>query len=157
MDVSPLSREVEPPIRTITARRSLLPSSYSRTVNSVPCGSPATRVTIRACRVPLMRHEWGRPCHSAGGTTSACPECKARQLDHVPIWLKPINCVWLVPDNDVYRQFTCVDHTIQPSPLTALQLAASQSASHEDDQPETSRGYIVRVLQTNPLPEKPYP
>jgi hypothetical protein len=33
--------------------------------------------------------------------------------------------LWLVRLNDVYQQFTCVSHTITPSPLTALVLAVT--------------------------------
>jgi hypothetical protein len=33
--------DVSTPIRTITARRSLSPTSHTRTANSVPYGSPA--------------------------------------------------------------------------------------------------------------------
>jgi len=51
---------VSTPIRTITARPSLCPSSLTRTVNSVPCGPPASQTalaTIRAYRVPGMSHD----------------------------------------------------------------------------------------------------
>ena len=36
--------DVSTPIRTITARRSLFPSSHTRTINSVPRGSPASQL-----------------------------------------------------------------------------------------------------------------
>lgn len=33
--------------------------------------------------------------------------------------------LWLHAVDGVYQQFTCVNHTTQPSPLTALSLAVS--------------------------------
>ena len=56
MEVCPLSREVmllrgSTSIRLITSRRSLSPSSFTRTSHSVPCGSPAPWADLRAYHV----------------------------------------------------------------------------------------------------------
>lgn len=53
-EVCPLSGTgmFHPVIRTITARRSLFPSSLTCTPNSFPYGSPAHRAEIQAYRVP---------------------------------------------------------------------------------------------------------
>ena len=34
----------------------------------------------------------------------------------VPFWLKPLSILWLGAHHDVYREFTCVHHTIHPAP-----------------------------------------
>ncbi len=51
---------VSTPIRAITARHSLFPSSHTRMINNVPYGSSASRTalaTIRAYHVPGMSHD----------------------------------------------------------------------------------------------------
>jgi len=50
--------DVPTPIRTITARHSLFLQSHTRTANSSPRGSPATRAAIRAYHVPYLSHDW---------------------------------------------------------------------------------------------------
>jgi hypothetical protein len=51
---------VPTPIRIITIRHSLFPSSHTCTANSVPCGSPTGPegpVAIQAYHVPGMSHD----------------------------------------------------------------------------------------------------
>lgn|GEM_PF-2557088 len=51
---------VSTPVRAITARHSLFPSSHTRMINNVPYGSSASRTalaTIRAYHVPGMSHD----------------------------------------------------------------------------------------------------
>ena len=76
--------DVSIPIRAITARRSLPPTSLTRITHSVPCGSPAEvnspSAVIRAYCVPCTLHDWVRVCLSAGGPVATCPELQARQL-----------------------------------------------------------------------------
>jgi hypothetical protein len=75
---------VATPIRPITDRLSLAPSSCPRCRMSAPCEAPTPKGRQRAYRVPQVYHEWFRSRLSAGGATSACDEFGAPQLDHVP-------------------------------------------------------------------------
>jgi len=118
---------VSTPIRTITARRSLFPSSHTRTINSVPYGPPASQTalaTIRAYHVPGMSHDWLRFCLFPGGlmTTQSdlstdCPTAHrlvnaTQQLRHRII-------------NEVYQQFTYINLTNQPCSSTPSLLGVS--------------------------------
>ena len=104
------------PIRLITGRPSLAPSSCTRTVINVPYELPTLWGTVRAYQVPLMQPDGLGPlCPpvtlSAHGTRMYSPctrhsACLARACQHL----------WLLTTNDVYREFACAGHTIHPCP-----------------------------------------
>jgi len=125
--------DVSTPIRTITARRSLSPTSHTRIANSVPCGSPAwadcTRAAIRAYHVPCALHDWVRACLSTGGITTTCPDHSAGQ----PATYLLVNAyqqLWHFNTRDVYQQFTYITHTSQPGSSTPLLLGVSAISPH---------------------------
>src|SRR5947209_14787460 len=118
MEVCPLSWGVmsppsSTPIRSITGRPSLAPSSCTRCPLGVPYGPLSPRGGQWAYHVPRQFHD---------GVGSACPpvimvsatgECRAP----VPItYLLVQACqhLWLVDCNDVYQRFTCVSPDHQP-------------------------------------------
>jgi hypothetical protein len=51
------------------------------------------------------------------------PSYKRRATRYVAFWLKPVSIFGLFARDDVYQQFTCVSHTVQPSAPSALMLA----------------------------------
>jgi hypothetical protein len=76
-EVSPLARGVmssdgSTPIRPVTGRRSLAPSSHARLCIGRPCGSPTPKGQRRVYHVPPMYREKVRSRLSAGGASSAC-------------------------------------------------------------------------------------
>ena len=75
---------VPTPIRPITGRRSLAPSSSTRCPVGAPCGVPTPKGRQRAYHVPQVYQRWFRSRLSAGGATSACSEFGAPQPDHMP-------------------------------------------------------------------------
>src|SRR5262245_16169246 len=74
------------PIRPVTGRRWLAPSSSTRRLMGSPHGSLSLSGRRRAFHVPLMYLGWGRSRLSAGGPPSAPRKFGARGPDHVPIW-----------------------------------------------------------------------
>ena len=83
--------DVSTPIRPVTGRLSLPPSSFTRR----PVGSPHGRPTLaggrRADHVASQESSWVRPHLDAGGTSSAPDEFAASGPGHVPFWSKPVS------------------------------------------------------------------
>ena len=85
---------------------------------------------------------------------SAFPDVKETTSPHT-ILVRAIKQLKLVAVDGVYQQFTCVNHTAQPSVSSACcwqnpdHDLATIFGSEED--------YIVRELRTTPLPVMHYP
>jgi hypothetical protein len=83
-----MSPQGSTPIRPITGRRSLAPSSFTRCPLRLPCGSPSCGVQHRKTtglpRSAGGTHGWLRSRLFAGGTPSASEEFGASEPDHVP-------------------------------------------------------------------------
>ena len=77
------------PIRPLTGRRSLPPSSFTRSPIDSPCGSSSLAGGLRAYHVASRKPAWVRFCLDAGGSSSAPDEGTASGPDHVPFWSKP--------------------------------------------------------------------
>ena len=94
-EVGPLSRGVmsprSTPIRPITGRPSLPPSSFTRRPVGSPCGWPTLAGGLRAYHVASQESSWVRPRLDAGGTSSAPGEFAASGPGHLPFWSKPIS------------------------------------------------------------------
>ena len=151
-EVCPLSRGVmcSTPIRPITGRPSLPPSSFTRRPVGSPCGWPSLAGGRRAYHVASQESSWVRPRLYAGGTSSAPEEFGASGPGHVPFGPSlsaPLACLCLRR----LRRFTWVDHTTRPWSPTAVVLAVAISAraliatlAGEDT--------LSRGLRTPPLP-----
>jgi hypothetical protein len=72
------------PIRPITGRRSLPPSSFTRSPIDSPCGSSSLAGGLRAYHVASREHAWVRSRLDAGGSSSAPGEIGAPGPGHVP-------------------------------------------------------------------------
>src|SRR6266436_1619924 len=73
------------PIRPVTGRPSLPPSSFTRSPIGPPYGLLSLAGGLRAYHVPQAEHHgWFRSRLSAGGTPSASGELGAPEPDHVP-------------------------------------------------------------------------
>ena len=92
-EVSSLSRGVmsSTPIRPITGRPSLPPSSFTRRPIGSPCGWPTLAGGRRAYHVASQESSWVRPRLDAGGTSSAPDEFAASGPGHLPFWSKPVS------------------------------------------------------------------
>lgn len=60
--------------------------------------------------------------------------------------------LWHRNANEVYQQFTCVNHISQPSSSTPLLLGVSGRPSHNVRPPELPGATLSEELQTPPLP-----
>ena len=117
-EVCPLSREVmspvsSTPIQPITGRRSLPPSSSTRSPIGGPYGPLSLMGGLRAYQVPLASHRWGRRPLSTDGV--GCPCHRTRD----PLNPPRSEVVRIVPSglvNGVYQEFACARLTIYPSP-----------------------------------------
>ena len=78
------------PIRPITGRHSLPPSSFTRSPIDSPCGSSSLAGGLRAYHVASREHAWIRSRLDAGGSSSAPGENGAPGPGHVPFWSKPV-------------------------------------------------------------------
>jgi hypothetical protein len=84
-EVSPLSRGVTfSPVRPVTGRHSLSPSSFTRRPIGSPCGSLSRVGGRRAYHVASRKPAWVRPRLYAGGAASAPGEFGAPGPGHVP-------------------------------------------------------------------------
>ena len=132
-EVGPLSGGVmspvgSTPIRPVTGRHSLPPSSFTRR----PMGSSCESLSLVGRTTGLPRSVdvpgWGGSPLFAGGATSAPGELEAPGPDHVPFW----------PERDsIFRSFSvttfiAASHDVDPSTRswspTALMLAVATSA-----------------------------
>jgi hypothetical protein len=82
--------DVPTPIRPITGRHSLPPSSFTRSPIDSPCGSSSLAGGLRAYHVASREHAWVRSRLDAGGSSSAPGEIGAPGPGHVPFWSKPV-------------------------------------------------------------------
>jgi hypothetical protein len=110
-EVGPLSRGVispggSTPLRSITERPSLPPSSFTRRPIGPPCGGPTPRGGRRAYHVPRMNHGWCRLCLFAGGSTATARERGSPCTWPRTVLVQACQRLWLVGSHDVYRQFT---------------------------------------------------
>jgi hypothetical protein len=100
MEVSPLARGARTPIRSITERPSLSPSSHTPTPLSSPCGSLSLAGDVWAYHVPY-------PCPSGLGCACSPVVRHLRQgmgesLDLTTYLLVPASQpLWLVGSHDV--------------------------------------------------------
>ena len=76
--------DIATPIRPITGRRSLAPSSSARLRVGRPCGFPTPKGRRRVYHVPSMYREKVRSRLSAGGASSACGKFGIPQLVPLP-------------------------------------------------------------------------
>ena len=88
--------DVSTPIRPVTGRPSLPPSSFTRRPIGSPYGRPTLAGGRRAYHVASQESSWIRPRLDAGGTSSAPDEFAASGPGHLPSWSKPIQHLWLV-------------------------------------------------------------
>jgi hypothetical protein len=72
------------PVRPITGRRSLPPSSFTRSPIDSPCGSSPLAGGLRAYHVALRKHAWVRSRLYAGGSSSTPGEFEAPGPGHIP-------------------------------------------------------------------------
>ena len=79
------------PVRPITGRPSLPPSSFTRRPVGSPYGRPTLAGGRRAYHVASQESSWVRPRLDAGGTPSAPEDIATPGPGHVPFWSKPIS------------------------------------------------------------------
>ena len=100
------------PIRSITERRSLSPSSSTRTAIDSPCGLSSHReqygltVFRLSARVGEVLSIRRRSFVHDREVLSPC-------TDRAPFWFKPVSIFGLLRVTTVPREFTFVDHTTQ--------------------------------------------
>jgi len=101
------------PIRPITGRHWLSPSSPTRTPIGLPYGSLSLAGGIRAYRVPFA-------CQSGLGSPSPPVAFSSAMRDlrtRIPatyLLVRAYEHLRLVYYHGVYQEFTCVSHTTQP-------------------------------------------
>jgi len=83
--------DVATPIRSLTDRPSLAPSSFTRCRLDAPYEASTPKGRQRAYHVPQVYHEWVRSRLFAGGAASACAEFGTAQPDHVPFGPSPLS------------------------------------------------------------------
>jgi hypothetical protein len=138
------------PVRPITGRRSLPPSSFTHSPIDSPCGSSTLAGGLRAYHVASRKHAWVRSRLDAGGSSSAPGVSEAPGPGHVPFGPSlsaPLACSW----SRRLRRFTWVDHTTLSWSPTALVLAVATSARASVAIPK-DEDTLSRGLRTPPLP-----
>src|SRR3954453_20562840 len=83
--------DVATPIRPVTGRPSLPPSSFTRRPVDLPYGGSTLAGGRRAYHVASQESLWIRPRLDAGGTSSAPDESAASGPGHVPFWSEPVS------------------------------------------------------------------
>ena len=138
------------PVRPVTGRPSLPPSSFTRR----PVGSPYSGPTLaggrRAYHVASQESSWVRPRLYAGGTSSAPDEFAASGPGHLPFGPSlsaPLACLCLRR----LRRFTWVGPTTRPWSPTAAVLAVAISA-RAPIATLAGEDTLSRGLRTPPLP-----
>jgi hypothetical protein len=142
--------DVSTPIRPITGRPSLPPSSFTRRPVGSPYGGPTLAGGRRAYHVASQESSWVRPRLDAGGTPSAPDESAASGPGHLPFGPSlsaPLACLCLRR----LRRFTWVGHTTRPWSPTAVVLAVAISA-HAPVATLAGEDTLSRGLRTPPLP-----
>src|SRR3954451_20214466 len=138
------------PVRPVTGRPSLPPSSSTRRPVGSPYGWPTLAGGRRAYHVASQESSWVRPRPYAGGTSSAPEEFAASGPSHVPFGPSlsaPLACLCLRR----LRRFTWVGHTTRPWSPTAAVLAVAASA-RASTAILTDEDTLSRGLRTPPLP-----
>ncbi len=136
MEVCPLSRGVmspldSTPIRPITGRPSLCPSSLTRNSISSPYGFPS----LLPGEVTGLPRSAYVPSNGLGAVSSPVELYLRQENGEFLNWstcllAQASQRLWLVDSDDVYRQFTSVHHTILSQLPTTLTLAVA-TASHD--------------------------
>lgn len=139
----PLSEPLQPGIRFLCDP---LPAPPTARLYSVP----ATRAAIRAYHVPYLSHDWVRTCLFTGSRCSDVSPPSTEITDSVPFLVQACQQLWLVSADGVYRQFTCVAHTSQPSASTRYCSEHLRPASRQSHTPKGAT--LSGKLQTPPLP-----
>jgi len=145
---------VSTPIRTITARRSLFPSSHTRTINSVPRGSPASQLYWQPYGLTTFP-----ACHTTDLGSTSSPAVQQRRNPN----FQRVNRLHTILvdaaqqlrhryNHGVYQQFTYINHISQPSSLTPSLLGVSICAPHDAHLPELPGATLSEELHTPPLP-----
>jgi hypothetical protein len=83
--------DVATPIRPITDRPSLAPSSFTRCRLDASYEAPTPKGRQRAYHVPQVYRRWVRSRFFAGGATTACGEFGTPQPDHLPFGPSPLS------------------------------------------------------------------
>src|SRR3954454_4895937 len=83
--------DISTPIRPVTGRPSLPPSSFTRRPVGSPYGRPTLAGGRRAYHVASQESSWIRPRLDAGGTSSAPDEFAASGPGHSPFWSEPLS------------------------------------------------------------------
>src|SRR3954463_3365443 len=138
------------PVRPITGRHSLPPSSFTRSPIVSPCGSSTLAGGLRAYHVASQESSWVRPRLDAGGTSSAPDEFATSGPGHLPFGPSlsaPLACLCLRR----LRRFTWVGPPTRPWSPTAAVLAVRISA-RPPTAPLAGEDPLSRGLRTPPLP-----
>ena len=129
----PLSRPLQPGVRFLHHPLPAFPSAF------LAIGLPTPWAEIRAYPVPYQQHEQVRSCLSTGGTFVDVPQIRNGTSGHLPFWLGRTPLLSPFFDNGVYQQFTCVDPTAQPDPLSACSTRTHPVPSRERVSPSMRR------------------
>jgi hypothetical protein len=84
------------PVRPITGRHSLPPSSFTRSPIDSPWGSSPLAGGLRADHVASRKRAWVRSRLDAGGSSSAPGEIGTPGPGHVPFWSQPVGTFGLL-------------------------------------------------------------
>jgi hypothetical protein len=112
----PLSRPLQPGVRFFHHPLPAFPTAPLAI--GLPAPQLRTRAEIRAYPVPLQQQEQLRSCLSTGGAYIDVSLPMTETSGRLPFWFGRISLQPPGFDNGVYRQFTYVDPTVQPSPLS---------------------------------------
>jgi hypothetical protein len=138
------------PVRPITGRPSLPPSSFTRSPIDSPCGWSTLAGGLRAYHVASREHAWVRSRLYAGGSSSPPGESGAPGPGHVPFG-PSLSAPWACLCSRRLRRFTWVDRTTRSWSPTALVLAVATSARASVAIPR-DEDPLSRGLRTPPLP-----
>ena len=111
----PLSRPLQPGVRFFHDPLPALPTASLAI--GLPTRKQPTQAEIRAYPVPCQQHEQVRSCLFTDGALSTCLSSE-RDIRPRTFWFGRTPLLPPGFDNGVYRQFTCVDPTVQPNPLS---------------------------------------
>jgi hypothetical protein len=147
MEVCPLSRGMmlplgSIPIRSVTERPSLFPSSFTHSPIGIPCGFLPANGRAMGLPCSVLTTRWVRASLSAGGHSSMTGDFGAPVPCHIPFfWLKPIS----VFGSTCLTTFITSSHLLPiPSTLAPLGLTlAGPSSPRGSDGSLMTVGYIV--------------
>jgi hypothetical protein len=139
---------IEPRIRLITRRHSPSPSSATRSAIGSPYGVPTSEEECYGLTVFRVRDNDGLGALCSPVAMVSMPEEPSNLWTRLQsrFWVKPISIFGLLHSDDVYREFTCVHHTIDPSPLPPD--AGSDTLASRFGYCPVGHGSIVRGLLT---------